>query len=190
MGIASDVFRSSTDEKIKRFREDYPDIVEPMATIIDQVAGLITRGTEERISSIENAAMGPRREAFIHALTQAHPDWQTIGQSDPNWSVWLSRPDRYGRKAIDTLKEAQARLDAQVVINLLTDFKMEMGQYPYAGGTPPGASQGNVGTLTRSYIKQFYHDKARGKYRGREKEADAIEAKIHAAMAAGMVVEK
>jgi hypothetical protein len=47
-----------------------------------------------------------------------------------------------------------------------------------------------VEAVSRSEINQFYSEKARGKYRGREKEADAIEAKIHAAMAAGMVVEK
>jgi hypothetical protein len=187
MGTISETLKTSTDEAIKNFRENFPDVFEPVAKIIDDVAGRIVRGAEDRISAVENAAMEPKREAFFRVLSQAHPDWEAVCKNDPNWSVWLSRPDRYGRKAIDTLKDAQARLDAQVVVNLLTDFKREMGQSSFGSSTPPAPNPGSTGAVTRGFIRQFYADRAKGRYRGKEKEAEAIEARINAAIQAGQV---
>ncbi len=206
----SEALKTSNDEAIKNFRENFPDVFAPIAKIFDDFGGQVLKRAEDRIAAIEKTSTETKQGAFVRALNEAHADWQTVCQADPNWPVWLNRPDRYGRKALDVLKDAQARLDAQVVVNLLTDFKKEMGPPPAptpstpassqaAFVTPPsGPSQGpaaatapaQVEAVSRSEINQFYSEKARGKYRGREKEADAIEAKIHAAMAAGMVVEK
>ncbi|MGD0624262.1 MAG: hypothetical protein ABSB32_06025 [Thermodesulfobacteriota bacterium] len=48
-------------------------------------------------------------------------------------------------------------------------------------------SRSQVEPIRASFIKQFYQDKIRGKYKGREDEAKKIEAKINSAVASGRV---
>jgi hypothetical protein len=207
-----DALKTSNDEAIKNFRENFPDVFTPIAKIFDDFGGQLLKRAEDRIAAIEKTSTETKQEAFVRALNEAHADWQTVCQTDPNWPVWLNRPDRYGRKNLDALKDAQARLDSAVVVNLLTDFKKEMGNAPAPSPTPPatpnpaaafvtppsGPSQGvpvatpqnQVEPVARSFINQFYQDKTKGRYRGKEKEAEAIEAKINAALAAGKVTDQ
>ncbi len=149
----SEMLKASNDEVIKNFRENFPDVFAPMTKILDDMGGQLLKRTEDRLAAIEKTSKETKQEAFVRALNEAVPDWQVISTQDSNWPVWLTRPDRYGRKALDVLKDAQARLDAQVVVSLLTDFKREMGQYPHGGGTPPGPHPGSAGSVTRALIE-------------------------------------
>lgn len=171
---------NSTDEKIKRFREDYPDIFEAVVATVDQVASIERAHADSRLAGVEQRVAETGKSKFVEALSRAHPDWQTISQSDPNWPVWLSQKERYQSKTrLELLREATARFDAESVINMLRDFKANPtvgGAHP-GGGSPRTSPQGEV--ISRQFIKTFYAEKAKGYYRLREKEAQAIEARIN-----------
>lgn len=57
------------------------------------------------------------------------------------------------------------------------------------GSPPPNPTPTNNETITSSFIAKFYNDAAQGKYRGRDKEYAAIEAKIDKAINSGRVVQ-
>jgi len=208
----TDLLKTSDSEPMKKFRENFPDFIEPMGAILNEFGGRVLKQSEERIAAIEKSSTETKQSAFVRALNEAHPDWQTVCQTDPNWPMWLNKTDRYGRKPLDVLKDAQAKLNPEVVVNLLTDFKREIPGNPPAPpapstpappdpakfvtppsgpsqGAPVVTPQGQVEPVSRSYINQFYQDKAKGRYRGKEKEAESIEAKINAALAAGKVTK-
>lgn len=66
--------------------------------------------------------------------------------------------------------------------NFKEDFPAQQETRPAAPGPQVAAE-----VVSRDFISQFYQDKVCGVYQGREKEAQAIEAKINRAVAAGRV---
>lgn len=203
------------DERFKPFRENFPDVFDMVLQVVDVAGTKLHQETAQKLTALESNSAQDRQVKFAAALNTKHPGWQTMGQ-DPNWAMWLSQKDRYSpRKRLDLLKEANQSLDYETVINLLDDFKADMAKAgnssalsPSTPVTPappavpfvtppsgPGSPPANLNpqgpeTVTRSFINQFYQDKVRGKYKGREKEADAIEAKINAATQAGRILNK
>jgi hypothetical protein len=99
--------------------------------------------------------------------------------------VWLNG-QHYGKTRLQLLQEASATLEAEPVINLIKDFRASQG----APSKTPSRPHGQVEPITRNFIKQFYQEKIRGKYKGREELAKQIQAKIDAAVASGKVLNK
>ena len=58
---------------------------------------------------------------------------------------------------------------------------------PKAAASAAPTATDNKPVITQAQIKAFYDDVARGLYRGRQQEAQQIEAKINAAIAEGRV---
>ena len=201
--------------EFKGFKENFPDIADMVVKMMDTAATKINQDTAQRFAALEGNSVQDRQTKFTAALNAKHPGCQTMGQ-DPNWAMWLAQKDRYSpRKRLDLLKEANQAMDAEAVINLLDDFKADMikaGNPPAsvpvtpASSIPPaapfvtppsgpGSAPANLNAqgpeaVTRSFINQFYQEKTRGRYKGREEEVAKIEAKINAAVAAGRVLNK
>ena len=204
-----------TDERFKNFKDNFPDVFDMVVQVVDAAATKINQDNTQKLAVLETNSVQDRQAKFATALNAKHPAWNTLGQ-DPNWAFWLSQKDRYSpKRRLDLLKEANQNLDADTVVNLIDDFKADLAK----SGTPPASTLSNptppvpatpafvappsgpsntptnpnanqVEAVSRSFINQFYNDKNRGKYKGREAEAKAITAKIDAAVAAGRVINK
>lgn len=208
--VFSEALKSSNDEAIKNFRENFPDVFTPLSKILDDFGSQITKKADEKMASIEKNNADTRQEAFSMAIATAQPDWQTICQGDPRWPTWLAKTDAYGLSKLMALRTASAKYDSQVVINLLSDFKKEMAVPPAPNSNPaqnpnarlvsPGSGPSGPGAATpahqgpepvaRSFILKFAQDVATGKYRGKEEAQKATQAKIDAAVAAGKILNK
>jgi hypothetical protein len=202
--------------EFKAYKENFPDILDMVVKVVDTAATKLHQDTAQRFTALEGNSVQDRQGKFAAALGAKHPGWQMMGQ-DSGWAMWLGQKDRYSpRQRLDLLKEANQSLDAETVINLLDDFKADMAKagtpfapHPSTPGTPTppavpfvtppsggGATPANLNanqgpeTVTRSFINQFYQDKVRGQYKGREAEVIKIQAKIDAAVSAGRVIDK
>lgn len=208
-----EMLRNSTDEKVKTFRENFPDMFEFVANAADMIAGKTIQQTEKRLEGVEQRNAVSAQEKFVAELASKVPGWQKLCQEDPNWPVFLNGSEIYsGKKKLDLLKEASQSWNASVVVNLLKDFQKEfnVGNAPLPNpSTPtpptppapvfppsgpssapalPGGAQPEY--FTRSSINQFYQAVRRGEYCGREKEQQDIDARIMAATAKGMIVDR
>lgn len=139
--------------------------------------------------------------------------WQAVNQ-DEDFIGWLQYPDPLsGRKRHEMLQEAFDLNDATRFANFFESFLKEAGRYaapqpapaPAPGSPPAGngleryAAPGPARAapapgpaadseiFTTGDISRFYADKRTGRWKGREAEADAYEAKIFAAQRAGRV---
>ena len=206
----ADMLKNSTDEKIKSYRENFPDVFEFVISAVDMAAQKAVTETENRLRAVEQKSLKAAQDEFIAIMNKEVPDWQEICQKDPNWIQWLSQPDRYSsRNRLDLLKEASAGFNAKAIVNMLKDFKTETGsaqplpqpipqtppQQPVFVAPPSGPAQPPPATpqaefIARSFIDQFYQDVVRGKYKGRAKEKEAIQAKIDRAISKGLILDK
>jgi hypothetical protein len=156
------------------------------------------------------------KEKLYDALDAHVPDWEQINEH-PAYHAWLAEVDPYSgsrRKAM--LDHAFARQDPARVVAFFQGFKAEAAAtdphppqgaphqtpaQPANGGVPlqafaapgragPAAQPSSAGkpVYTRSDISRFYRMKAEGRYRGREAEAEAIDADIINAAQEGRVV--
>lgn len=109
-------------EAVKRFREEYGEIAEPVLGImqtmqqtIDQLQAPVAAVTQER----ETQA----RQSEIDVFTSAHPDWQTY-VSDPRYATWLDGQPK-------AVQEAAARAvnveDGKEAAWLLGVYKQSIG---------------------------------------------------------------
>lgn len=121
-------------------------------------------------------------ETFLQTLNVRVPGWASLNL-DSNWLAWLSGKDRYGRLRANLLEEAMKSLDADSAVALITDFQATQ-QVPPRTSTRPQQEEG----VKRSFIRDFYQDVSRGRYRGKEKEKLAIQVKIDKAISSGRVL--
>ena len=89
--------------------------------------------------------------------------------------------DDLARKQIRAIESRIAPLEQSI-----KDFQNKT-TLPDGPAQVPGAS---LEAVPRSFIRKFSQDVATGKYRGREKEVEAIQAKIDAAVSAGKILNK
>jgi len=89
--------------------------------------------------------------------------------------------DDLARKQVRAIESRIAPLEKSV-----SDFQKKL-TLPDGLAQVTGAS---VEAVPRSFIQKFAQDVATGKYRGREKEVEAIQAKIDAAVSAGKILNQ
>jgi hypothetical protein len=206
----SDMLKSSEDPALKSFNQNFPDVAGPIGKMFDDFGSQIFKKADERLAAVEKTSQDTKQDTYIRELNQSHSDWQTVCQGDPQWPIWLNTDNGYGITRMDALRKANATFNSRVVSKLLTDFKKETGlasAQPTNPGSDPrfrqvtpssGPSGAQTGTpqnqgpepVARSFITQFAMDVARGRYKGREAEANAIQAKIDAAVSVGKVLNK
>ena len=165
---------------------------------------------EASTSKLNTVAVKTAQQLFYDALDGAVPEWERIGQ-DQQWYDWLKatqiNPPFDRRTAQDVYEQAMEGKEAEHVIALLKRFKAETG-WAISGTinqqsnlnsrvTPDGAAPGGTlssdlgegaGVWTESAINQFHTDITKGRYRGREAEAQRISNEIQLAFQQGKVV--
>lgn len=203
-----------TDKERAEYGDEFLGVVEKKAkealgsdveTLRRQVADLTAKLQNTSQTVARNA-----RDEMKSALTEAIPNWEEINYQQ-EFKEWLALPDAYSGAIRHTLlRQAWDRNDSRRVLAFFNGFLAEEAtgtpQSPKPDLTPaaPGkvpletlAAPGRAKTtadpgspvekpiITRAQIAAFYRDKAAGKYRGREKEADAFEQSIWAAQREG-----
>ena len=183
----------------------YAPVVQQLETRIRQLEGNTHRiETRSAAQSVEQA------------LDRAVPDWQTVNV-DPGFITWLGQIDPFsGNTRKSMITDAHTRGDAARTIAFFQAFKNEQTlvdpprgtQLGQTGGssppadrlpleelaapgrgptTPPAPGAPDRRIWTGAEITQFYRRKGRGEWRGREADADRIEADIIAAGREGRV---
>jgi hypothetical protein len=193
------------EDLIKATQRWNEPLIERLETRIRQLEGNTHRiETRSAAQSVEQA------------LDRAVPDWQQIN-IDPGFVTWLGQIDPFSgnsRKAMIT--DAHTRGDAARTIAFFQAFKNEQTLVDPPRGTQPNQTGGSSPPADRlpleslaapgrgpttppapgapdrriwsgAEITQFYRRKGRGEWRGREADAERIEADIIAAGREGRV---
>ena len=183
-----------SNEKIKNFQENFPDIAEAVIETVEQAVSTIRAETEGKMKSMEERQNETARVKFNETLDKEIPGWKEICRTDPRWPVWLSEIHPYsGDTRLDLLRRAATKFDPKPVVKMLRDFIQANPSQPGSpwsgpgGGIPRGSPQANM--ISREFIKDYYRKKATGffKYPGGEKEAWEIEGKINRALLEGRI---
>lgn len=149
---------------------------------------------EESVSGVREDTAVTRQSQFYATLGQLVPDYEQINVSEP-WLNWLANVDSvYGVPRQAALDAAVKRLDAPRVAEIFKEFKAAMkpsaaDQVQPNSYSGPGAPQATPARqlISQKAVQQFYTDVSRGRYRGREAEADRLEAEINLAISEGRI---
>jgi hypothetical protein len=149
-------------------------------------------------------------EVFIDRLTALVPDYESINTSD-GFLAWLGEVDEvYGVPRQDALTAAGTARDVSRVAKVFLAYKktmqpvvpptaelpptpppkvsqLERQVAPRASASAAPAPVNTAQIITQAQVQGFYRDVQRGLYRGREAEADQVEAMLNQALAEGRI---
>jgi hypothetical protein len=198
----------------KRFRELYEPREHELQSKISNLEAQLQH-QDKRATVSAQASMFQRLDNHPVLGLATDQSWRVLNNDD-SFIEWLKYLDAYsGRKRHELLNEAVNSNDAGRVAAIFEGFLKETGQYPAApqraaqtngAGSPPPtgleqfAAPGPARTapaapgapvdaeiITSGDITRFFADKSAGRWKGREKEADAYERRIFAAQKAGRI---
>jgi len=201
-----------TDEERRDYGEDFLNVVAKRAK---EVVGGELAAAQEKITKLEKM-LGPvaaktqqsdRQQMFAH-LDEQVSNWREIN-TDANFLQWLDLPDAYtGRIRKDLLTIAYNENSGSKVAAFFKGFLREAAlvappsqthsdpspKVPLESLAAPGRAKtaapgrpADKPIFKRADITRFYSERAAGKWRGREKEAAALELQIHEAVNEGRV---
>jgi hypothetical protein len=179
--------------------------VQMLAARIDQLQGVVPQ-----VQRVAQAQAQTAEERFFEALTRRVPSWKAVNEA-PAFHQWLLSADPIsGLQRQVILEDAHQRLDLERVVSIFTAGMAATGASPApastaATPTPSAAAtrlerqvapgRASAATAppkqvekkqwTRDGIRQFFADKQRGVYKGREEEAKSIERDIFNAQSEG-----
>lgn len=167
------------------------------------LAGLTDRlgRLEQSLTGVTQATVNNAEVTFRTNLKQLVPDFETINVS-PKFLEWLGEEDPvYGEPRQAALDRAANRMDVNRTAAVFLAFKQSLPAQapapandlqsqiaPSRTGASVVPSQASQPMVSQNSITQFYRDQTRGLYRGREAEAQRIEAEINRAIAEGRVM--
>lgn len=164
-----------------------------------QVSSLDTRITalEQEVTGVASRTDASLDQQFIVTLSNLVPDWATINE-DPRWLKWLAEVDPiYGANRQAALTQARDALDAQRVANVFNAFKTAYPAKPQeslanqvapsGAANSPHAGPKDAPMLSSKFVERFYNEVAKGRYAGREEEANRIDAEINLAAREGRI---
>lgn len=128
-GNAADPFEA---EDIKRWREEYGEIADPVLKLLKSQAAEIA-ALKAPVAEVAQEREAQVRTAEIETFTKAHPDWETY-VNDQRYPQWLEQQPKAVREAAQRAINVE---DGAEAAWLLTQFKLSIG----AGGTSPGTQQ-------------------------------------------------
>jgi len=184
-------------ENIKElYGDDLPQWINDVAA---KAAANAVKPVVQKVESFTAESNKGKGEAFFTAISEAHSDWETINGLDVFKSFLAEVIPELGVERQAIIEKAQRDLNPQPIIAQISIFKEKYGQGEQTrlqsqetptptGGTPPPVDTGDVESIKESEIAKFYADAAQGKYRGKEKEYERLEAMIRAASEAGKVI--
>lgn len=193
---------------VESFGAELIEMVQKYATqaygaMRDEFGSLATK-LDARVAELEGTVTGVSKQAaqsaeeqFYATLDKLVPDWRQIND-DQRFLEWLGQVDPvYGVPRQVGLNAAHQALKADHAARVFTAFKGMLPTKPTqaalvsprgsAGAEAPSTQEAKP-RLARKFIETFFNDQARGRYRGREAEAERIEADINLAVAEGRVM--
>lgn len=209
--------RLVTADEEEDFGSEFLDVVgrraeEKFSPQVAELKANVAR-LEAMVGNLGGSVALDARSRMFSTLDAQVPKWKEIND-DQDFLSWLALPDTYsGVIRHELLMAAWERNDSPRVLAFFNGFLAEEAAVAPAPpvpdvppGTPPAgkvpletfAAPGRAKsaavdtptekpTFTRVQISQFYLDKTSGKYRGREEEANRIEAQIFAAQGDGRI---
>jgi len=184
---------------ITELRDEYgDDFVESIVNIVRDSMGDIP----DRIEAVETNTASNSFERSCAELDRLKPGWRGTND-DPIFHSWLSEPDEMsGNVRQELLSNAFNNGDLQRVVRIFNAFEASQNQSQPTPITPEAqpqqrrqmpdisatGQQRDAKVYTTAEVDGFYADLTRGKYKGRENEAAAIEREIFAADREGRVV--
>lgn len=161
---------------------------------------------EQRLGGTAKAVAQTAEEVFLSRLQKAVPDYEEINTSQ-GFLAWLAEIDPvYGRPRQAALTEAANALNVDRVAAIFLAYKgtlaapvapppsapthaseLERQVAPNTGASAPQLRNEQPQFMTSAFVTKFYRDLAAGKYRGRDDEANRIEAQINQALAEGRI---
>ncbi len=134
-----------------------------------------------------------RQEIYLADIDRGMPDWKAINAT-PQWIEWLNGLDPFtGTRRQKALDDAQTSLNAKQIIHIFSEFKTThpSSNVPSSQVLPDSVAGdptlSEVQPITRQFIADFYADKRKGVYRGKDAEAAVIEGQINNAVSKGKV---
>jgi hypothetical protein len=133
-----------------------------------------------------------QRHRLDQQVAEAVPNLEEV-DNDPRWHQWLRGMDPLNaRIRQELLNNAIAAADAGRVKAFFDSFEREAQGASHGADRGPARRGGRAPshgtrTWTRASIDEFYRARQKGAYKGREAEADAIEADLFAAQHEGRV---
>ena len=187
-------------------------LTERAAAVTTQKMNETAATVNAQVQSVQEFQAETRSQHYWDVVNKELPDWQ-VTRDDPDFAVWLNEVDPYtGVSRAALTQDAIQKMDAHRVVNIYKGFRSSKGNITQPNTSsstitttpvnpaaalvaPPSGSRGapastpvnNEPIITSAYIKQFYNDAAKGKYRDRDKEFNSIEARISRAVAEGKV---
>lgn len=188
-----------TPEEVEEYGEDFLKLVKRVAESTagprqnDDVAQEL-KSLKDQFKGIVEKQVKTEEERFFETLDTLVPDWEQINEMQ-EFKDWLAdEMPMTGRERQHFLVAAQQRFDAKTVASFFDSWKGEVGMqsyYPdnYTTSEDEVSLQGGQDQtiFTGAEIEQFYDDKRRGKYKGREDEARRLEERIFLAQKQGRV---
>lgn len=167
-------------------------------------------GQEGRLARLEQAAARNAYDSLWARVDRISPGARDVNDADPGWSRFLDGSDPLSGLSYREIGSAAVRSgDISRLAVLIGEYRTAAGlPAPAAPGSPapsprvvsqvrpgPGSARpaptvpaGPLRIYKRSQMDQFFTDYTRGRYRGREVEAERIEAEFTAAVAEGRLV--
>lgn len=166
------------------------------------------RPVEERVNQVAQNSEEAQRDSFNRNLEGLAPGWQQT-YNDPIFQQWLDNTrDEYANRSFrDYFDEANQSWDAQRIAKFFNKYLEATGKQTSikddapkqddprkrlvtpgksnAGNPAPPQQQAKVWSIAE--VNKYYSDFRQGAYRGREAEADQIEAEIDRANAEGRI---
>lgn len=188
------------------------DLVEMVQRVAQRMLGaaateLQTKATslEQRLAQLEQALKGTTQtvavtaeQAFFDRLTKLVPEWEAINANQA-FLAWLAEVDpMLGHPRQSALDAAQQTLNADRAAAVFKTFAATLPAAPKANPldkqvSPKGSASAAPAApaqpviYTQQQVVDFYNAKRRGEFRGREKEAQQIEAELNLAISEGRV---
>jgi len=188
-----------TDAQIQQGKDEFgEDFVSFVQQMIDSKAAPADNSKmqelEGKVRQFEERELQKTQASFWTVLGELAPDWKTIN-ADPKFHAFLAQYDpQTGKQRQSDLVTAQQALDADGVGRIFNAFKVQQPEPqrkipddqidPQSSRTNAAAPQGGH-IWTGPEIKQFYQEKAQGKFG--EDEGQKLEADIFRAQSEGRI---
>mgnify|MGYP002777089394 CR=1 FL=1 len=121
---ASEDGKPSNDrlDALKRLKEDYPEIGEPVVAIIEDLQEELAQ-VRQPIATLNEQQQLAAKQAQYQILAEAHPDYQALSR-DERWGGWIETQPRAVQEAFARNIDVTDGREAAWVLGL---FKQDMG---------------------------------------------------------------
>jgi len=187
------------------------DLVEMVGRVAERLFGPVVQHFEARVAQLEDALNSTGRtvtqtaeQTFWAEFERRVPNWESINTDERFIAFLAERDPVFGQPRQVALDMAQERLDPAAAAAVFKTWEVSVAPpppapapspkpsmnsqvAPTAGAPAPLPKAASAEIITSKQIEKFYNEVARGVYRGREAEMNAIEARINQALVEGRV---